>query len=147
MERVKLCHFEIAICRLQLGKCYAMFLLSSIKMFTNTHPQFMPLQLAQAKNGIKHWQAITIVVANEVNQHAPKGPKFFFLLGEESRCWIFSFPQCVPTKFPIAPHFIPYPLPQVLLLVTYIRNPKDKITTYLFWECPKLYYYYFVMSQ
>jgi len=46
-----------------------------------------------------------------------QGAQVFFPLGGGWRCWIFFYPivflsssQWVPNMFPIAPHFIPYPL-------------------------------------
>jgi hypothetical protein len=51
MERVKLCHFEIAICRLQLGKWYVMFL---VELHQNVH-QYTPIVHAIAISLGQKW--------------------------------------------------------------------------------------------
>jgi hypothetical protein len=79
----------------------------------------------------------------------------FFLWGEGERCWIFI----VPMKFWMGPQHVtqvPNVFPNISPIaltsshmfcpkfyVTYITNPKEEITTYLFWECPMLEYYFF----
>jgi hypothetical protein len=45
-------------------------------------------------------------------------------------------------KLPIAPHFIPYSFALNFTLVSYITG---EVTIYLFWDCPKLdFYFYFL---
>jgi hypothetical protein len=36
--------------------------------------------------------------------------------------------------FPIVPYFIPYSLPYVFTLATYITSPKEEIMIYLIWD-------------
>jgi hypothetical protein len=40
--------------------------------------------------------------------------------------------------FPIAPQFIPPPLPKVETLTTYRWEPKGSTSITIIWECPKL---------
>ncbi len=81
---------------------------------------------------------------------------FFFLFffkgddGWERFFWFFvvlnvfpqnsQVPNVFPNIFPIVLHFFPNSLLKVLLLKTYtfIFNPNEKTTTYLFWDYPKL---------
>jgi hypothetical protein len=48
-----------------------------------------------------------------------------------------------PNMFPITPHFSHILCPKILLLKTYIGSPKEEITIYLFWDCPKLEFFSF----
>ncbi len=68
-------------------------------------------------------------------------------------CWIFVVPNMFPSSsqhvpqvcnvffnmFSIVHCFIPYPLPLSSTFVTYMNSSKEEITTYLFWDSPKLY--------
>jgi hypothetical protein len=85
----------------------------------------MPLPLAYGKQQHIGGQK-KFLAANEVMDatctHMTQG--FFFPLFWESvgECWIFvvpnvfpSSPQWVHNMFPITPHYIPYPLPYILV--------------------------------
>ncbi len=96
------------------------------------------------------------------NMHLGTHVFFFSFWGG---CWTFVVPNVLPwnshyvlikflmssqhvsqvsnvflNMFLIILHFISYPFLQGLssTLVTYINNPREEITTYLFWDCPKL---------
>jgi hypothetical protein len=98
-----------------------------------------------AKNNGK---ANKILAANEVTQHAPKGPNCFSF-GWRSRwsiCVVLnmfsSSCQCVPQHGPNRSSL--YPILFVLnsILITFITNPKEDIKTYLlskalFYFCDK----------
>lgn len=52
--------------------------------------------------------SIKFLQANEVSEHAPKGPNYFHL-GKVGQCWnfwIFGCSQCVPIKFSFCSHQI-----------------------------------------
>jgi hypothetical protein len=100
-----------------------------------------------------------ICAINELKQYGPKGPKFLFLLVEGGVLDFLLFPMCsheipngLPTCSPslqcvpqhVLNSFSLYPKSFTLsyILVTYISSQKEKVTTYLFWDCPK--YNYFV---
>ncbi len=90
----------------------------------------------------------------------PKGSQVFFSFGGG---WVVGFcsSQCVPMKFSMCCHEFPMGsqhIPQVSncsslysisfalssALLTYITNPKEEITTYLFWDCSKLVQFLFL---
>jgi hypothetical protein len=107
----------------------------------------------------------------------PRGPGFLFFWGRVGFWIFvvpikFSLSsQVFPNMFSMSPHFIPYPSPQgshsltsnppnnsdwatymtwpsVLLFKNYISSQRGRLQyTYLFWDCPKLDYYYFMMGQ
>ncbi len=123
----------------------------------NVCPQFMPLSLTLAKNAeeLKYKQAKQILAGNEVRQHAPRGPRFLFLLGWvvvldfccsphvlmkflSGSQWVFNitlkFPMCSSTcslQLLTLYHIL---CPELYPL-TYVSNPKEEITTYLLWDC------------
>ncbi len=98
----------------------------------------------------------TQVAQKKIVQPMRCRPNVFFLSGEGERCWIFI----VPMKFWMGPQHVtqvPNVFPNIFpialtsshmfcpkfYVITYIKNPKEEITTYLFWECPMLEYYFF----
>jgi len=63
---------------------------------------------------------------------------FLIILFPSCSPWCYQvlngYQLCSPRAFPIAPHFISYPLPKVLPFVTYIGEPKGRHIEALFWE-------------
>ncbi len=129
----------------------------------------MSQPLTYAKTNKYSSEQKKILVTNEVNQHASKGPSLF-CFGEgggvggggvldflDSHCF-----QCVPIKSHCVPIKFPKHVPQVLqyvpptssnnsshypisfdlssILVIYIVSPKGGCVIYPFWDCPKLDY-------
>ncbi len=96
-----------------------------------------------------------ILAGNEARQHAPRGPKFLFLLGWvvvlvfccsqrvlmkflSGSQWVFNitlkFPMCSSTcSLQLLTLF--HILCPELYPLSYVSNPKEEITTYLFWDC------------
>jgi hypothetical protein len=95
--------------------------------------------LVYANNGRDRWLAKIFLRANDVRQHSPGGPRFISFCGRVgvldfccsqfvpmkfSLCFhqICKFSicsssfQCVPQLVPNSSHFMPYPVPSVLLL-------------------------------